>query len=405
VRDFVQPQNVVEAPTLRLPHPWGKLRWGEGGTAILSGQEGIGKSSIALLLNAGVDEGAVELVQPGADEEAVAAALLTAAHDNTEISAYFALEMEPALIASTAKRLGVACPPVYPLFGAAMTGPDEGYAALKQALARWVGKPGTFGVFDSITMLQQHALPALNLIIADTAKTLRRSLALAQNNKGGEVFGVAALRYNPSIVGNIVRDSVGRARFSVTKNRFGTEFSTYYRIDRQSGRIVPITAFGRIAHSVEGSYPTVNLVPHGRASGSSRNDAGLNLLGEFGLLPEFAGYASAAYATKGTYLGIAEPEDVDYRRGFAEDHGFTWLGVDEIADALRGAFFLTDAGAPDWKKLRKHRKREEDEGDGAGGGGGGGAYHGDSGAPHADAAPDEWAITAPEDPEARPWDR
>lgn len=318
VRGFVKPTRPVTLPYVEPPHPWGALPWPENGVFLLSGGEGLGKSSIAGLLH-------------NPDGEIP-----------THIGAWITAEQDPGETAAMFARLKRPCPPIYPC------DPGNPLAHALEHLKSLVAPAGHFVIVDSVTELgMEGAVAMTEAVIEDCRKNGRRGLLIAQNNSEGEVAGRSNLKYKVQIRGEVARGAYSRRVFRVTKSRYGAEFSAYYKMFRD-GTVGPPN-FGAIVHSIEGELPRLDLVPYGFARGSVAGGIGksrsgkiqyaglLDQLAHHGILPELAGCASAANPSPATMSGFLCPEDVGFRRALAEQHGLRWLplevGIDILAEA------------------------------------------------------------------------
>ena len=172
VGDWVTPTESAHVPTVSPPHPWDNLVWPEGATLSLAAGQGLGKSTISMMLNA-----------PG-----------TGFH----IGAWFSTEQDPYQVAALADRLGVPAPPIWTVD---MTGEQgAGFENARRGLKKLVTAPGSITVFDSLTPLGViDGAKMMNLLIADARTHGRRVLMINQTNKAEQVAGSAALMFMPDI--------------------------------------------------------------------------------------------------------------------------------------------------------------------------------------------------------------
>ncbi len=341
VGDWVTPVDSANVPSISPPHPWDNLVWPEGATLSLAAGQGLGKSTIAMMLN-----------RP---------------EMGFSIGAWFSTEQDPYQVASLAERLKVPIPPIWTV---EMTG--EGTAAFDSArrgLKKLVTGRGMITVFDSLTPLGIiHGAAMMNLLIADARSTGRRILMINQTNKAEQVAGSAQLMFMPDIDARIRGGDFGRRKLVVPKNRYGSEFTRYFDITRDGDVVLP--DFSSVVHSVEGKMPALSLVPYGLASGSIPGKPGqargksvqwagiLDVLAEFGLLHQFAGYACAGFESLATPSGLQYPEDWPHRKAFAEEHKLKWLTEEKILEALVPAGWTHPAVRQQEKQAKKQAARD-----------------------------------------------
>lgn len=312
VGQFVQPDREARVPQLSPPHPWEELVWPEGATITLAARQGLGKSSIAMLLN-----GSPELT----------------------IGAWLTTEQDPYQVARISKRLNVPVPPIWPV------AQNDALNSALRGLDQVASGAGSVIVFDSLTPLgTADAVRMMNRLIADAREYGWRVLMINQTNKAEQVAGSAQLMFMPDIDARLTTDKFGRRRLYVGKNRYGNEYTRYFTFTRDGQ--VAHSDFTDIVHSVEGIHPNLELVPYGLADGSVPGIPGqargkkiqwasvLDALAHYGLLHHFAGYATAGAESAGTKDGLSYPPDWEARKAFAETHGLKWLSREEIVAAL-----------------------------------------------------------------------
>ena len=341
VGDWVTPSLPANVPVVHPPHPWDNLVWPEGATLSLAAGQGLGKSSIAMMLNQGYAEGFT-------------------------IGAWFTTEQDPYQVASLAERLKVRVPPIWTV---EMSGEGEAsFNSARSGLQKLVTAPGSITVFDSLTPLGlQDAARMMNLLIADARQSGRRVLMINQTNKADQVAGSATLMFMPDIDARVQSGEFGRRKLVVPKNRYGPEFSRYFSFDRSTGGVV-LPNFSHVVHSVEGKSPSYALTPYGLAHGSIPGKPGqargktvqwagiLDVLADFGLLHKFAGFACAGFESLATPSGVQFPDDWEARRDFATEHKLQWLTEDRILESLVAAGWVHPA-------IRRQEARDEAQGE------------------------------------------
>jgi energy-coupling factor transporter ATP-binding protein EcfA2 len=270
-----------------LPHPWGKLSLKKGGTILLSGGPGSGKSTIC-----------------------------TAA--------------KPSMICSSEQEVEEVAAIWY------RVNPDEKSPMLSSCTS-WeeleddllgLGD-GDLGIIDSISQLANG--PGTSNIMRRSIARIRSVGAMAifvtQYTKDGDMFGPNELRHLVDVVASIPDDPTGLRRLAVSKNRFGNLFSTYFSL---TGKGVKEQEF-KWAYSVEGPPGRYSLLLYPMSGGKFSGI--LEVLERAGKRVE--GVASAAVASNIYRSGFVEPDDAEWRRLFAEEHGLKWLGPEEANEILR----------------------------------------------------------------------
>jgi len=231
-------------------------------------------------------------------------------------------EQDPEPVYAMFARLGVECPNVW------SADPIDPVGSVAKAIRTQLSGPGDVTVLDSTTPLGvAGAVTIMQLCIQDGLRTGRRYLLINQQNKAADIYGAIKLAFMPDVVVSIDVDLFGRRRLNITKNRHGPPSVTYFEMTR-TGKIRQPN-FSEIAHSVEGSAANLALMPFGLQKGA-RWAGMLKALNEHDLLPQLAGYASAATVAP-TPSGFIEPPDVSARRALAEEHGLKWLTPLEAA--------------------------------------------------------------------------
>jgi len=284
----------------------------------LAAGAGLGKSSVSMLFNA--------------EGPAKAAGL--------HIGAWFSTEQDPYQVAAMATRLGVPCPPIWPV------NPAEPFNDALRGLKNLALAPGSVIVFDSLTPLGlQDAVRMMNVLIMYAREEGWRVAMINQTNKLEQVAGSSTLVFMPDIDVRLVRDLYGQRRLFVSKNRYGGEYVRYYTFSETGAVIMP--KFGNYPHSVEGRDANLELIPFGLASGSIAGLPGqargksiqwascMDPLAHLGLLPKFAGFAMAGFESPSSPNGFMTPPDEAERKKFAAVHGMKWLSMEELSTILK----------------------------------------------------------------------
>jgi hypothetical protein len=304
---WIEPRREAPQTAVQPPFPWERLRWPEGVTIAVSASFGVGKSSSAALLGL-----------PGPNG------------DGPLLKNWITTEQDPAPVRAMFDRLGALTPQIW------SADPGDPLGSVKRALRSQVTGAGAVTVLDSTSPLGiDGAVEVMNLCVQDGLSTGRRYWLISQQNKQREIFGKVALAFVPDVVIDIEVDDFGRRRAVVTKNRHGDTSITYFAFDG-GGRIVA-PDFQSVAHSVEGATSDMQLVPYGLKVSGMRWDGLLKALDEKNLLPNLAGYASAALATGATRSGFLAPPDEGARQRLAEAHGMRWLTIKEGVAMLAAA--------------------------------------------------------------------
>lgn len=152
---------------------------------------------------------------------------------------------------------------------------------------------------------------------------------IAQYTKAGDMAGPNMLNHMVDVVCMIPDDSLGMRRLNAVKNRFGDLFSRYFAL----------TAKGVVeqdfpwAYTVEGSAGNYHL--HLYPMGNAKYAGLFDVMSESGVMLE--GMASAAIQCKGYRSGFAEPNEIERRRSFAEEHGLHWITPEEGQQLIQEA--------------------------------------------------------------------
>ena len=304
---WIRPVLPVASTVVTPGFPWHTLSWPEGVTVAMSASFGVGKSSSAALLGL-----------PGPDGQAPL------------LKNWITTEQDPNPVRRMFERLGVPTPQIW------SADPMDPVGSVKRAIRTQVTGTGALTVLDSTTPLGiDGSVDIMNLVVQDCLSTGRRALLISQQNKQKEILGRVALAFVPDIVIEIDVDDFGRRRMRVTKNRHGPSSVTYFEFG-DKGRIIQPN-FSEVAHSVEGAVTDMQLVPYGLPMRNIRWNGLLNALDQQGVLPDIAGYASAALATNATRCGFLAPPDVADRKALASAHGLKWLSIDDGVDLIAEA--------------------------------------------------------------------
>jgi hypothetical protein len=262
----------------------------EGGTVLLSGNKGSGKTSICM-------------------------------------------KTEPTLFISTEQELEEVSHAWYRIMG------DDAPVPLMTNCYTWEQlqedlltlKRGDRVIVDSVSQFSTG--PESSEIVKEIIEQVRKAGALAwfiaQFTKGGDMLGPNMLNHMVDVVCTIPDDNLGMRRLTASKNRFGSLFARYFAL---TGEGVTEQSFD-YAYTVEGSVGnySLHLYPLGGAKLSGIFDD----LADKGLKLE--GLASAALRCDGYETGFAEPSDIEMRRAFAEEHGLTWITPDQAQERIRAA--------------------------------------------------------------------
>lgn len=271
--------------------PWTALRMREGGTVLLSGNKGSGKTSICM-------------------------------------------KTRPTLFISTEQELEEVSHSWYRIMG------EESSIPLLTSCYSWEQiehdlltlKRGDRVIVDSISQLATG--PESKDIVKEIIERVRRAGAtawfIAQFTKQGDMLGPNMLNHMVDVVCTIPDDDLGMRRLSTSKNRFGDLFSRYFALGADG---VTEQDFSEYAYSVEGSAGnySLHLYPQGGAKLAGIFDE----LSDNGVFIE--GYASSAIRCRAYRSGYAQPTDVERRRIFAEDHGLTWVSPEQAQQMVNEA--------------------------------------------------------------------
>jgi hypothetical protein len=273
--------KTEQQKTPELPNPWTPLKLGYGGSVLLSGNAGSGKTTVCLGLNPErfcSSEQEVEKLKEDWWR-------IIGQHNNNAI---------------------------VPLFSS-INSWDELYEDLLGI------EHGQRVVIDSISQLaESHSTID---IVRNVVGHIRYAGAfvwfIAQYTKDGNMLGPNSLRHLVDVVGEIPDDSLGMRRLAIHKNRYGSTFVSYFQI---SDLGVEQVTFDNV-YTVEGPPGRYSL--HLYPMASAKFTGIFDTLSEAGI--QIHNCASAALACNLYASGFVEPNDAKFRREFAEKHGLLWI--------------------------------------------------------------------------------
>lgn len=282
-----RPTNYGPRGYIELPHPMTNLRMKKGGTMLLSGGPGSGKTTICLAARP-------KIISSSEQENEEVAAIWYRVHKD-----------DPC-----------------PIVSSCLT-----WEELEDDLLQL--SEGELGVVDSISQLASG--PESSKILSRAIRAIRAKGALAifitQYTKEGEMLGPNELRHMVDVVASIPDDPSGLRRLAVQKNRFGPIFAQYFSIGEHGIKDQNFPW----AYSVEG--------PPGRYSLHLFPMSGGKWTGIFDAFAKagvkvYGGVASAALLSPVYETGFVEPDDVEWRMKFASDHGLEWISPDKAVAIL-----------------------------------------------------------------------
>lgn len=292
-----RPKKVIPAKPPELPFPWTHLALDHGGTALLSGNRGSGKTTISMT--------------------AGPARLMSSEQENQQVSStwYRVCAEKEVPIISTVHSV------------------EELNEDLHQL------QEGELAVMDSVSQLQ--AGPQSGKILEASIEHIRkvgaRAIFIAQFTKDGDMLGPNMLAHLVDAYLTIPDDPTGMRRLSAIKNRFGDLFTTYFSLGNNG--VIP--QHFKYAYSVEGSAGNYHL--HMFPMGGAKMAGIYSAIKEVGGM-DIMGTASAAIECSAYPNGFAEPDDCERRRRFAEDHGLRWITPEEAGSAIESALFNRTGG-------------------------------------------------------------
>lgn len=282
-----RPKNHGPRGFVDLPHPMTNLRMKKGGTMLLSGGPGSGKSTICVAARP-------KIISSSEQENEEVAAIWYRVHGDDL----------PCPIISTCLD----------------------WEELEEDLLQL--SEGELGIVDSISQLASG--PESSKILSRAVRNIREKGALAifitQYTKEGDMLGPNELRHMVDVVASIPDDPGGLRRLAVQKNRFGPIFSQYFSIGEHGVKDQNFPW----AYSVEGppGRYSLHLYPMGGAKWSGILDA----FSKAGV--QVSGVASAALLSPIYRTGFVEPDDVEWRMKFAADHGLSWVNPEKAVEMI-----------------------------------------------------------------------
>lgn len=186
-------------------------------------------------------------------------------------------------------------------------------------------------VLDSVSQLAGG--PEIKAIMTRVIERIRAAGALAffiaQYTKDQTMLGPNMLNHLVDVVCQIPPDPSGMRRLAVDKNRYGDVYAKYFQIN--DAGVEPIL-FNDV-YTVEGPPGQYRLLMYPQKSRGSDYSGTFKLLEESGVMG-LSGCATAAIPCRLYRSGFAVPLDVERRRVFAEDHGLTWLDTEDLGALL-----------------------------------------------------------------------
>ena len=329
---WVQPHLAVEIPQLDLPFPWQALALPYGGSLLLHGPEGVGKTTATSLLH-----------QPQA---------------GSQVAGVIHSEQDPHPIAATYRRLGIAVPRIW-----SITRLDNPLPEAERALESLAAPAGHWVIIDSLSPFKLAAEELVASVLSHARSEGWRVAFVAQETKDGKIAGPSSLPYIVDVVAPLARDFMGNILLGVRKTRYGAPWMTYFRLD-EAGKVGPCD-FTRTAYSIEGDHPEYRIAAYGTASGSVAGQLGgargrtlqwaglLDCFARAGIIDRYLRTASAGIQTP---LGLYEPDDWSLRAHFAAQVGLHWVSAVEGTEALEAAGFDVRTG----KSKKKSKSPDED---------------------------------------------
>ena len=271
------PKKTEPRKATSLPFPWDKLSLPQGGTVLLSGGPGSGKTTICIGANPTLYITTEQEIEQVGDN-------WYRLHDNLHAplitNCYTWENLDEDLI-----------------------GLDEDALVIVDSVSQFVSGP------ESADVVKQ--------VIEKVRDAQARCIFIAQFRKDGVMLGPNELNHQVDVLATIPDDKTGMRRLAVTKNRFGGLFTNYFALDATG--ILPQDF--NYAYTVEGSAGNYSL--HLYPLGGAKMDGIFKTMVSHGIFIE--GMASAAIECTGYRTGFAEPQDAVWRRSFAEDHGLLWI--------------------------------------------------------------------------------
>ncbi len=299
---FTRPGPKPPRPALKLKFPLDRISLKQGGTLLMSGDRGSGKTTTWL----------TQLVQSGVNR----------AH-------FFTSEQEPEEVAQTYYRVNGQDAPRPRIYQCrSWDAADKHLTGIEEDDLVVIDSVSEFGSTDEVMQVAYR-------LVERTRKSRARLVLIGQFVKDGTFKGANALPHLVDVVVEIPNDTrTGMRQIVVKKDRGGTSKGRYFRL----GPHGPEEERLPYAYSVEGSAGNYWLhlypFPGAKLAGPLSE---LERAGVCGL----EGHACAGIASSVYKTGFAEPSDVESRRRYAEENGLKWLTL-ETFNTLKSEAFAQD---------------------------------------------------------------
>ena len=285
----VRPRVSPKPSQLTLNPPWDDFPWRDGGGVLLWGAPGAGKSSVAA---------------------------------QTLPQAWVTSEQEPLAVSLMFTRLGLPMPVIYRVKD--RNDLKEFYREARTTNYEQV-------VLDSVTALGlNEGRDALLELVRWAQDTGSRALAIAQVTKTGGFAGYMEIAHEVDAIASVGVDKTGLRYLAFEKSRFSS-LDTRYWIFTDEGRVA-LPDFSDDIYSVEGHPGSYQLVPF-PVPGSKWSGA-LELLASAGKLDGMKCRATVGVEAPHKESRLVLPNDWRERKSFAQRHGLSWLGLEEINELL-----------------------------------------------------------------------
>lgn len=288
----VRPTIVPAISAVAFRAPWTDFPWRAGGSVLLWGGPGAGKSSVAA---------------------------------QTLPQAWITSEQEPVAVASMFKRLGIPLPVIFRINSLA-------------DLANFFTEAKT-NRFEQVVLDSASALglnegrTALLELVKWAQAEDSRVLVIAQVTKANKFAGYMELAHEVDAIANVGTDKTGLRYLAFEKSRFSSLDTRYWIFDGAGQVGEP--DFSSDVYSVEGQPGSYQLVPY--PVPGAKWSGPFILLESAGCLSGMSGRASVGVEAGHKEERLVLPNDWHERRSFAERHGLSWLGTDEINTLMENA--------------------------------------------------------------------